>query len=173
MAWLLICGLLFDFARAADLDRSQERQLKAAFIYNFAKFVSWPASTFKDAQAPVSICLIGNDPMKSSFDDLSTKRIEGRPLNMRQIASLDQMQGCHILFISASVKDNLPKIMEAATKMSILTIGDTKGFADAGVMINFVFKDNKIAFEINPAAADKASLKISSKLLKLGMIISQ
>lgn len=168
-------GLFFlPLSNCADADSNvqQEYQVKAAFLYNFAKFVEWPPSSFKDTQAPLIICILGNDPLKAALDDLKDKRVEGRPVAVKKISTIEQAEGCHMLFISSSEKDNLSQIAKAVQSKKILTVGDTKGFAHSGVMINLILIDNKIGFEINPSAAERASLKISSKLLKLGRIVN-
>lgn len=171
VAAALLFGLLQGLNVAAETNSDQEIQVKAAFIYNFAKFVEWPPSSFKDAQSPFILCAIGKEPFNNALDDLKNKRVEGRTIAIRRITTIDEAEGCHILFISASEKGNLSQILKAIHGKGILTVGDTKGYADAGVMINLISIDNKIGFEINPAPAERASLKVSSKLLRLGKIV--
>lgn len=156
---------------AADLKSDQEYQIKAAFVYNFAKFVEWPAASFKDTQTPLAICILGNDPLKGSLDNLKDKRIEGRPVLVRKITTVEHSDECHMLFIPMAQKDNLLHILKAVQNRSILTVSDTKGFSNSGVMINLILIDNRIGFEINQATAGRASLRISSQLLKLAKIV--
>lgn len=171
VAAAILLGLVKGPVVAADTNSDQEVQVKTAFIYNFAKFVEWPPSSFNDTQSPLTLCAIGNEPFNKALDDLKTKRVEGRPIAVKRITTIDQAEGCHVLFIAASEKGNLSQILKALYHKPILTVGDTKGYADTGVMINLISIDNKIGFEINPAPAEHASLKVSSKLLRLGKIV--
>ena len=146
---------------------TREYQIKAGFIYNFLKFIEWPAGhrTIDD----VPICILGNNPFGTAFDTITDKKISDKTLVPDYIKSyLDlDIKRYFIIFISSSEIDNLGQILEAISKSSILTISDTKGFANKGVMINFYLDKNKVRFEINPNAAKQAGLKISSKLLRL------
>jgi hypothetical protein len=171
IATALIFVSWFGLSAHADTKAAQEYQLKAAFLYNFGKFVEWPAKSFRDAQTQFMVCVIGKDPFRGALDDIKDKSIGGRSLAVRRIAGMGDTGQCQILFISSSEKDNLPPILRVARNKSILTVGDTKGFAESGVMINLTLSNNKIGLEINSAAAEQASLKISSKLLKLGRIV--
>jgi len=163
--------LLAAHSAAVDLKSDQEYQIKAVFVYNFAKFVEWPAASFKDAKAPLAMCILGNDPLKSFLDNLKGKHVEGRPVVVRKITTVEHCDECHMLFIPTAQKDNLLHILKAVQNRSILTVSDTKGFSSSGVMINLILIDNRIGFEINPVVAGRASLRISSQLLKLGKIV--
>jgi hypothetical protein len=151
----------------------QEYQVKAVFLFNFAKFVEWPAVAFKDAQSAVTLCILGKDPFGDALDSLREKTIEGRRLVIRRVSKVEEADRCHILFVSASEKESLSHILKVTGNRNVLTVGDTKGFAESGVMINLISTENKVSFEINLDAAEHASLKISSKLLKLGKIIKE
>ncbi len=145
-----------------------EYQIKAAFLYNFAKFVEWPPQAFADAQSPIVIGVLG----KNVFDDNLEKIIHGKTVNSRpflfkEFHAVEEATNCHILFISASQKEKLSKILEGLRGTSVLTVSETDQFIAAGGMINFVIEDKKIHFQINDEAAKKAGLKISSKLLSL------
>jgi len=169
---LLVSGVI-DGTTKSFADSLQEYQIKAAFLYNFAKFIEWPAAAFKDAQSPLTLCILGKDPFGDALDSLRDKTIEGRKLVIRRVSKIEEADKCHILFVSASEKDTLSHILKATRSWNILTVGDTKGFAESGVMINLITTDDKVGFEINVDAAKHASLGISSKLLKLGKIIKQ
>jgi hypothetical protein len=148
----------------------QEYEVKAAFLYNFAKFVEWPAGSFKDAQAPLLIGILGKDPFGEAFDALKDKTIEGRRLLIKRFVKAEDLEKCHILFISAAEKNDVSRVLKITTAWNVLTVGDTKGLAESGVVINFILIKNKIRFEINVDAARRAGLKISSQLLKLAKI---
>ena len=147
-----------------------EYQVKAAFIFNFAKFVDWPARSFAKTNSPIVVGVLG----KNVFGDNLEKVIRDKTVNNRrfrfiEVASTDEATHCHILFISPSEKDNVRKIIESLRNASVLTIGETDHFTDAGGMINFVLEGRNIRFEINNTAAKKAGLQISSKLLSLAI----
>ena len=147
---------------------TQEYDVKAAFLFNFVKFVDWPEDVFQNSASPFIISVLGRDPFGKALDSFKGKTINGRNLVMKRADSLDELEKSHVIFICASERDNLPQILRTAEKWHALTVGDTKGFIQSGGIINLVVIDGKIGFEINVSAAEKANLKISSKLLKLG-----
>jgi hypothetical protein len=150
-----------------------EYQVKAAYLYNFAKFVEWPESSFRDSSSPIKICVLGRDPFGKSLDDLRHKSVGNRKLEIERFQQTDQAKACHVLFVSEAEKENLSAILRAVQKKSILTIGETKGFTGAGGIINLVKTGDKVSFEINRDAADRSGLKISSQLLKLATIVKE
>lgn len=169
---IVLCIPASDIKKAyAKSPALQEYQVKAAFLYNFAKFIEWPAEAFKDANNFLIIGIIGRDPFGDALDVLEQKSIAGRKILIRRFASVEDLQRCHILFISNSEKENLPNIFKAIRKWHVLTVGEMKGFPQSGGMVNFILVDNKIQFEINVDAAQQANLRISSQLLKLARIV--
>ena len=149
-----------------------EYQLKAVFLYNYAKFVVWPAESFADADAPIILGVLGKDPFGAIIDQtIKGKTVKGRKLAIKRFEKIEDVEICHILFVSASEKKHLSKIVKILKGSSVLTVGEVKQFAQRGGIINFIIKQNKIRFEINLDAAQQAKLKISSKLLKLAKII--
>jgi|HubBroStandDraft_6_1064221.scaffolds.fasta_scaffold113561_3 hypothetical protein len=149
-----------------------EYQIKAAFLYNFAKFVEWPASGFLDASAPLKICVLGQDPFGQSLRDITNgKTVSGRKLEINQVVDLERARSCHILFIASSEKTQLKQILESLRGSDALTVGDTLGFAEQGVMINLLLEENRVLFAVNRKAAEQAGLKISSKLLSVAKVV--
>jgi hypothetical protein len=148
-------------AQAAD-----EYRVKAAFIFNFAKFVEWPSDAFADGGALV-VGVVGDDPFGGALDQLNSNTANGRRLLIKRFRWGDNLRACQILFISASEGRHLGKIMESIRGTSVLTIGEMPQFNRSGGMIRFVIQNNKVRFEINAAAAGQARLRISSKLLAL------
>ncbi len=155
----------------AETKPSPEYLIKAAFLFNFAKFVEWPANAFKDDLSPMNLCILGTDPFGSALDTLKDKTIKGRPFKIKRANRADDIEACHILFISASEKGNLKQILDAVRNSNTLTISEIEGFAQMGGIINFIVVNQKVHFEINPAAAERSRLKISSQLLKLAKIV--
>jgi len=151
---------------------ADEYQVKAAFIYNFAKFVQWPPEAFQNSKEPIAICVLGQDPFGSSLEDIVAGRaVEGRSLIVRHISSIKQVAGCHVLFISSvENKRPLPILAEIKTP-GVLTIGDSDASGADGVVINFKIERGKVRFEINLEAAEREKLRISSRLLSLAHIV--
>jgi hypothetical protein len=149
-----------------------EYQVKAAFIYNFAKFVEWPQQPASGAAGPMALCVLGQDPFGGALEDVvSGKVVNGRALVVRQVRDVQHSSDCHILFVSASERKRIGSILEVVRGKEILTIGDMERFAAEGGVINLKLEDGRIRIEINLEAAHRQSLRISSKLLNLAEIV--
>lgn len=163
--------LLAGPARAAQ-DNPSEYQLKAAFVYNFAKFVDWPSNVYSGPQSPFAICILGTDPFGPVIDDaLRGKTVADHPVVVRRDKDAVAVRHCQIVFISASEKRRLSDILESLKGANVLVVGDFDGFASAGGAIELTLQDDRVRFAINPGAADNAGLRISSKLLALATIV--
>ena len=165
--FLLLCGMLLA-APFADAQQAgpTEYQVKAAFLYNFAKFVEWPSDS-----GDLQVCIIGDDPFGRNIEFVEGKTAGGKTLSVRRIRSVRDITNCRMLFISSSESRLLDDIVAAAQKSDILTVGDTAGYAQQGVVINLFMEQSKVRFEINKDAADRSGLNISSKLLGLARIV--
>lgn len=147
-----------------------EYQVKAAFLYNFARFVEWPTDAFAQTGNSIIVGLIGKDPFGMVLDEaLRSKVVHQRKIVVRRFQRLEDVGECHVLFVSASEEPQLGNILKSVGGASILTVGDMDGFAERGGIIGFRKQDNKVRFEINADAAAHAGLKISSQLLKLAV----
>jgi hypothetical protein len=167
----MLSTLLASAAICAEARNLTEYDVKAAYIYNFAKFVEWPSGKLRKGGATITVGIIGKDPFGPAL-----AAIEGKVAGMRKIwvkrdISLKHAGECDILFIARSENEQLEQILEAVGDSGVLTVGDSKGFALQGVMINFFMDVNRVRFEINPASADRAGLRISSTLLKIARIV--
>jgi hypothetical protein len=150
---------------------ASEYQVKAAFLYHFAKFVEWPSDPGGNP-GPISICVLGNDPFGGTLDEaIKGKTVNGRELVARRYKQVKETTTCQIVFISSSDKKVLRPILESLIRPGALTVGETEGFAQLGGIINLTLEDNRVHFEINVDAAERARLKISSKLLNLAKIV--
>ena len=148
-----------------------EYQAKAAFLYNFARFVEWPADSPGD---PFVIGILGEDPFRGALETtVKDKTVEARPVLVRRVSSAEAARSFQILFISASERDRLPSILDSLKGSAVLTVGETEGFASRGGVINFVIEDDRERFEVNTAAAGRARLKISSRLLGLARVVKE
>jgi hypothetical protein len=158
-------GLLPALACGQSAD---EYQVKAAFLFNFARFVDWPPQTFKHPGDPMSICVLGTNPFGRALDEaVSGKSIEGRKFVVRLVPDIPQAGGCQILFIASREK----KILQSATLVGVLTVGESEGFTAGGGVIGFKLEGGKVRLEINVDAAEQRKLRISSKLLSLAQIV--
>jgi hypothetical protein len=160
-------------ALPADITVAQEYQLKAIFLYNFVQFVTWPAAAFPDPHTPIIIGILGDDPFGPFLEDaVRGEVIEGRTLIIERFTRVEEVIGSHILFLSKSEGGRLGQLLAAVQGQSILTVGETEAFARQGGIINFFMVDHKVRYEINVAAAKRARLDISSKLLRLAKIVN-
>jgi hypothetical protein len=151
-------------------DQPTEWEVKAAFLFNFAKFVDWPATKLPPS-APLIIGTLGEDPFGSDLEKtIGGKNVLGHPIEIRRYASSTDARQAHIVFIDDSEKRRHSQILKTLSDASVLTVGDTENFCEQGGMINFKLVANKVRFEINQGAAEKEGLKISSKLLSVGIV---
>ena len=159
-------------ATAADQPAGTEYEIKAGFLYNFALFVEWPATAASQARDTFIIGVIGEDPFGRELEkDMQRETVNGRSLVIRHFARVEDLEFCHILFISASETPQLGAILAAARHWSTLTVGETPAFVDAGGMINFMMKGSRVRFAVNVTPAARAGLRISSKLLNLAEVV--
>lgn len=149
---------------------SREYLVKAAFLYNFAKFVQWPQGAFKDADAPLVLCILGDDPFGSALNVLAGKTVGGRRLVIQRARNLTGLAPCHILFVASLRQPALRQVLGKVKGKPILTVSEIPDFTHQGGIIQFFTVQSKIRFEINPAAAAANDLKVSSQLLKLARI---
>ena len=148
-------------------------QIKAAYLYHFSQFVEWPDSIFLDADTPLVIGVIGEDPFGPYLDGIvSGELVNGHPLSIQRFKPGEEIKDCHILFINFSDVSQTVKIIEHTQGKGILTVSDMPGFLEIGGMIQFIASNKRIRFQINPEASESAGLKISSKLLRLAEIVT-
>jgi hypothetical protein len=145
-----------------------DAQVKAAFLYNFGKFVTWPPAAERGDQ-PFVIGILGDDPFGDTLDQMVVDRaIRGRKVSVRRFSTVSEATAhCQLLFISASEADQLSEILRASSRSSVLTVSDVERFAERGGMIGFRIEDKRVRFDINAAAAASSGLAMSSQLLKL------
>jgi hypothetical protein len=164
-----LCVCLAITSRAPGQEASPS-QVKAAFLYNFAKFVEWPPGTFADNRASINLCILKGEPLAQEVVALQGKEVQGRKIIVKQGLGIEEMKKCQIFFGSASENPRLNKIMEVLRCCPVLTITDeVDDFARHGGIINLVRLEDKIGFAISLKNAEKRNLKISSQLLKLAV----
>ena len=151
---------------------SAEYPLKLAFLYNFTKFVEWPAESYSDPGAPLAICVVGDDPFSPYLEEeLRTRKVESHPVQVKALKVNDTLGACHIVFVPVTEESQAARIVSGLKGSSALTVGESEGFAVLGGIINLTVEENRLHFEVNPVAAERAGLKISSKLLSMAKIV--
>lgn len=164
---ILAVPLLGGSGSAQDAQPS-EYQLKAVYLFNFAKFVEWPDTAFSAPAAPLVIGVIGKNPFGDYLENtVRGKALNGHPLAVREIRAANEITNCHILFISTSEQKRVPEILKNLQNAPVLTVSEMDRFTESGGMINFVWVEKTIHFQINDAIAKNVGLKIGSKLLGL------
>ncbi len=177
--YMLVAAVTFLIALApssagADEAAAHEREylIKAAFLYNLARFTQWPASAFDPGDTGLRMCVLGEDPFGPVLDGIAGKTIRGRAVVVERMAEAGAVHRCHLLFVGASEAAGIKDVLALLDELPILTIADMPGFAKSGGIINLKTVDNKLRFEINVAAAQRAGLRFSSKVLKLAELVS-
>jgi len=146
---------------------SLEYKVKAEFLERFTRFVEWPSGSFAAADSPFVLCVIGDNPFGGYLDQMSqTRKIQNRKISNRVLKAATEVDGCHLVFIARGAP--VQQVLTRTTGRPALTVGDSPGFSEAGVLINFLREKEHVRFEINGAAVKKSGLKFSSKLLDLG-----
>ena len=165
-----LCVALWTVRLAAGAAGPGEYQVKAAFLYNFARFVEWPPAA--DGAAPFVVTVLGRDPFGTVLDDtFRGKTVDARQVVVRRVSRSEDVGKSHILFICDSEKDRLPQILKSLESAPVLTVGEMSDFAERGGVIRFKVEQDRIRLEINVAAAERSRLRISSQLLKLARIV--
>lgn len=173
LALFAACSLLMGQGQRelAAQQKANEYQVKAAYLYNFGKFVTWPAGSM---EAGFQICILGQDPFGAALDaTVAGDSINGKPIVVRRIAAAREARGCDILFISASEEARVGEIMAALAGLHELTVSDMPHFVEHGGEIQFVLEGDKVRFEVNLAAAQQAGLTMSSQLLKVALTVKR
>jgi len=164
----ILAGALLGLAPAnAQSMPAEEYEVKAAYIYNFAKFVDWPSSV----GSKLRLCVVGKSPFGSTLDAIRGKTVRERALEVVHLDGDASVAGCQMLFVSASEERYLDRIVARARGSDILLLGDSEGFAQRGIMINLYVEEGKVRFEINLASIRRSGLNVGSKLLSLGRLV--
>jgi YfiR/HmsC-like len=170
-AWItaltLALALLAVPCLQAQASRPTDYDVKAAYLYNFGRFVEWPTSVTAKSDA-FNVCILGQDPFGPALDaTLANETIGGKSVTAKRISTPQEASGCHILFMSSTEDIRLKKIIEALDKEAVLTVSDMPKFSQRGGMIQFVLEGKRVRFEVNLGAVQHAGLTLSSELLKV------
>jgi len=168
----LCVSLILLAASLLAQQRPTDYQVKAAYLYNFGKFVQWPANPSTQKDSLFSVCVLGQDPFGPALDaTLSGASIGGQRVVARRISSPEESVNCRILFLGATEAARMNKIIQSLDKEAVLTVSDLPEFSQRGGMIQFVTEGNRVRFEVNLEAAQQAGLTLSSELLKVATTV--
>src|SRR5262245_8896526 len=168
----LVLGSMLLVPPRSRAEAPTEHQVKAAFLVNFGRFVTWPGQAFADSNAAFVLGILGEDPFGTDIDDMVRgKEIQGRPVRIRRLQDLRELGTCHILFTTWSEPGALEQMFASLGKSPVLTVGESKDFTARGGVIRFYLEESMVRFEINVNAARRAELEISSKMLRLAKIV--
>lgn len=163
---LFLLFLLPQIARGAD--PTLEAKVKAAYIYNFTKFIDWTPQEGRPASAPLRICIVGSDPIDTFLKEVAAREVKGRPLAVDDAGT--DLTACEVLYVSRSEQERVDVILQPLQGRGVLTVSDIPDFVQHQGVIGFVTEGGKVRIEINLAAATKAGLKISAKLLEVARV---
>lgn len=153
-------------ARAADEPETLEHRVKAAFLYKFAGYVEWPEASFTRPDTPVTIAVIGAEPLAAELVQAVTGRtVNDRPLTVKRLKAGESLSGVHVLFVGRGETARLPQLAQTAQPRSILIVTESEGALTQGSVINFIVADRRVRFEVSLESAEKSKLKLSSRLL--------
>jgi len=153
----------------AESSKPNEYEVKAAYLYNFGRFVKWPSRNGAPQPESFNICVVGQDHFGAALNNLADETIAGKSVVVTRLQTSKDATNCRILYISASEENQLKQILRALEGSSVLTVSDMPQFSQRGGMVQFVLDGSRVRFEINLASADHAGLTLSSELLKLAV----
>lgn len=176
LPWLtvfFIVGTLFGAsALCAQKSKPQEYEVKATYLYNFARFVGWPSSSAAAKSDSFAICVLGQDPFGPALDAIvAGESIDGKAVLAKRLSKPQDAVSCRVLYISSSEDSRLKEVLAALDKSGVLTVSDIPQFSRRGGMIQLVLDGNNVRFEVNLTAAENAGLTLSSELLKVAVTV--
>jgi uncharacterized protein DUF4154 len=171
----LCVGSIVGPAPSAAADRgATEYQVKAVYLYNFARFVTWPDSAFVSPTSPLTLCVLGDDPFGAALDQaLANETVGGRSLAARRIANADAAAACQVLFVNAGAASTHVALLRTLRDRPILTVGDDEAFPTAGGMVGFRLEEDTVHITVNQGALREAGLTMSSQLLRIARLVPE
>ncbi len=175
---LIICVSVFGLASSVQTGYSEESEysefdIKAAFLYNFARFVDWPEDVLEESDS-LEICILGPNPFSNSLEDIvEGKTAQGKPIAINYVSELGELLNCQILYITSDSKEQSEAALAMIADRSVLTVSDIPGFASHGGMVGFYLDDGSVRFEVNRKLSSQAGLTFSSRLLNIARLVSE
>jgi hypothetical protein len=168
----MLCLFASTAHMAAELQPVDAGQMKAVFVVNFLRFVEWPSANVAPAPAPLVVAVLGDRAFIENLRDYATgQSVSGHAIEVKAVERPEDARGAHMLFIGSSESANVPAIVKMAETSALLTVGDTDGFARAGVILNLYTVDQRVRIEANPSAATRTGLRLSAHLLRIARIV--
>ncbi len=164
VAWALAAFVLPGLAQAPS-----EPQVKAAYLYQFTQFVTWPVEAFTGGVTGFTVCIAGRET--ASFEAMQSRSAQGRPIRVRRFGRGDDVRTCQVLFVTEAAESTLGEALRNARNLPVLTVGESEAFAEVSGVIGFVQRDDRVQFAINPDAAARSQLHVSARLLRLAIIV--
>lgn len=152
---------------------SREYKIKAAFIYNFSKFIVWPQQNTSSDAKSFNVCTLGDDRLYEVAHTIEGKLVQGRMLHVKKIENAEDSATCNIIFFATSDTEKIQQSLDFVKGSTVLTIGDNSHFIDNGGVIALYTENNQIVFDINHIAAKENGLKVNSRLLELAKNVSR
>jgi hypothetical protein len=170
---LTACAFLFGEPLGAQSQVLTEYEIKAGFLFNFTKFVEWPAGTFVNSSAPIILGIVGENPFGNLLTEAATgKAVNGRAVLVRQFKEGQDLRSCQVLFVALTDKKHIVQTLGKLKGSSVLTVGEGSGFTQSGGMIAFLVEGNKVRLEIDLRPASEAQLKISAKVIAVARLLT-
>lgn len=175
-AFVRLVSVLISFYAAATLSAqdSSENGIKAAYVYNFAKFIEWPTQAFPSDNSSILFCIVydeKNNDVAKAFQPFSKATARGRPIQIKSATAFHELPPCHLVYIATTATSDALEIAALAHQHGAISVSDVRGFADAGGMIGLLKINDRIEFEINLDNTQQSGLSISAQLLKLARTV--
>lgn len=165
--WLLLCCLCVLSVEAA-VPVEPEYKIKAAFLFQFSRFVEWPEEAFASTNAPLTICVLGANPFGSALQEITAgESVYTHPLIVQNHTDIEGLAACHIVFVSGDKEDVARRALQHLSGKSVLTVSDSRDFTRRGGVVGLVTVNGKVTLQVNRSSADAAQLRISAKLLRV------
>ena len=169
--YLFICSLLFFLALAPawGSDTPDKNQVKAAFIYNFTKFITWPEESFSSSDKALVIGIVGADNLSGALQSLKGRKVQNHSIKIIHFKSVSEINDCHLLYIGSEKKDTISKALASVASKAVVTVNDSENFAEHGGIIQLISVRGRLRFIINQHIATNNNILFNSQLLKLAI----
>lgn len=168
---VISCALLCGVCKAQESD-ADEYEVRAAMLFNMTKFVDFPGWKTGDSASPFQVCFLGIDPSTTAIESLlKGKSVDTKPVVTHRLGKTDDGAGCHILYVAKTERKRFAELMPSLTKASVLTVGEADWLTTSGGVVGLPLVDSRVRIEINLGSAQRSSINVSSKLLRLATVV--
>lgn len=174
VTWAQICLIAMapispSYGQIKQIAPNQEYKAKATFLFNFAKFTTWPKDVLAESDR-IQFCILGTDPFGLFLDVLAIRKVRGHKVDLLRLRSSDQTRDCHLLFLALDAIPDEGRVPVELSRRGLFVVADTPGLARRGAIANLIHEDGDVRFEINVGAARRAALILNTQLLRLGRL---